>query len=282
MLCLIQLSFSIFYTDRVGRREFPWLQLPIIALRSAGLSIFPFIVAHILRILVAFLLYYSFQQALGTMLFGENAPRLHVQNLFITMFFWEYYSMMFVRSKASIQIFPRVSLALFLLYLFYCFSYPYGFVTPAFYVLVTLLFFLMLLCVREYESRAFTSGDVSIDVPRALYSQLPWPVWSSALAPDETLFMPVNMEARRELPPDTVPPAVPPAPASSSAPLSSPLSSPSSASLDANSYLTREHVRMYSRSSGDEARDVSDSEDELSSTPLVSSESRINISRNAR
>lgn len=64
--------------------------------------------------------------------------------IFGIMMLWEYYSMIYVRSTGSIQLFPRASLALFLVYHFYYFSFPSGFHVLA---LVSMFFFLMTLMV---------------------------------------------------------------------------------------------------------------------------------------
>jgi len=63
------------------------------------------------------------------------------------MMLWEYFSMIYVRSTGSIQLFPRASLALFLIYHFYYFSFPSGFHVLA---LVTMFFFLLALMVSVF------------------------------------------------------------------------------------------------------------------------------------
>jgi hypothetical protein len=82
------------------------------------------------------------------------------------MMLWEYYSMIYVRSVASIQLFPRASLALFLIYHFYYFSFPSGLHLLALSVMSLLLLFLMIYCVRVFETKAFQQGYVSLDQPR--------------------------------------------------------------------------------------------------------------------
>jgi hypothetical protein len=60
--------------------------------------------------------------------------------IFGVMMLWEYYSMIYVRARGSIVLFPRAALALFLIYHFYYFSFPAGFHVLA---LVTMFFFLV-------------------------------------------------------------------------------------------------------------------------------------------
>ena len=104
--------------------------------------------------------------------------------------------MIYVRSLGSIQLFPRASLALFLIYHFYYYSFPFGFHSLALLVMFLFLSALMIHCVRKYEIDAFYRGHVSIDQPRMLYNTVPWPSWNGSLAPDMTLFIPVFHRAR--------------------------------------------------------------------------------------
>jgi hypothetical protein len=114
--------------------------------------------------------------------------------IFGVMMILEYYSMLYVRSKATIQFFPRFSFLLFLLYHFYLYSFPAGsgFDMLAVNVMLLGLLYSMLFCLRTFEVPAFNRGEVSIDQPRALYNSLPWPTWAVSLATDDTIFMPVN------------------------------------------------------------------------------------------
>lgn len=75
-----------------------------------------------------------------------NACFYFLKILLLTSHFlcsWEYYSMIYVRSNNSIRLFPRASLALFLLYHFYLFSSPAGFHLLALLVLFLFLTSLM-------------------------------------------------------------------------------------------------------------------------------------------
>jgi hypothetical protein len=74
--------------------------------------------------------------------------------------------MIYVRSKFSIQLFPRASLALFLLFQIYFCSFVSGFHGLALLAMFVLLIWLMLFCLRNFEVPAFSSGAVSFDQPR--------------------------------------------------------------------------------------------------------------------
>jgi hypothetical protein len=76
--------------------------------------------------------------------------------------------MIYVRSNFSIQLFPRASIALFLLYHFYLFGHPSGFHLLALLVMFLLLSALMIFCVRKYEMIAYQRGIVNQDQPRCV------------------------------------------------------------------------------------------------------------------
>mmetsp|Transcript_19028 Transcript_19028/g.27257 ORF Transcript_19028/g.27257 Transcript_19028/m.27257 type:complete len:245 (+) Transcript_19028:784-1518(+) len=73
-----------------------------------------------------------------------------------------------------------------------------------------LLLFLMIYCVRVFETKAFQQGYVSLDQPRALYTALPWPTWRAELAPEFSLFMPLTSRSinvyQENIPPARSPP----------------------------------------------------------------------------
>ncbi|KAJ1441766.1 hypothetical protein B484DRAFT_97349 [Ochromonadaceae sp. CCMP2298] len=59
--------------------------------------------------------------------YNRDSPGQQELWIFAVMMLWEYYSMIYTRAKASIQLFPRASVSLFLIYHFYYFSFPAGF-----------------------------------------------------------------------------------------------------------------------------------------------------------
>jgi hypothetical protein len=82
----------------------------------------------------------------------------------------EYFSMVYVRAVKSIQVFPRVTLCLFLLYHFYMYLHPTGFHLMALWVFFLFELLLMLLCVTRFEIPAFAAGEVSAGCPRYVYT----------------------------------------------------------------------------------------------------------------
>ena len=86
--------------------------------------------------------------------------------LYAVMMIWEYYSMIYVRAEGSILLFPRASLALFLIFHFYFYSFPSGFHLLALMTMFVFLIYIMAFCIRHYEIKAFRQGLLNIDQPR--------------------------------------------------------------------------------------------------------------------
>lgn len=204
---------------RIISLSYPWIGVPIEMLRARNQAATPFVIAHLTRVVVYYVMYEAAQLAFSLWFYDERTPGQKELWLFAIMMLWEYYSMIYVRSKGSIILFPRVSLALYLIYHFYLFSQPSGFHSLALLTMFVNLVWIMIFCVRKYEIESFQRGIVNIDQPRAYYNTIPWPSWNVALAPDLTLFWPVFQEsssvyemAAGGAPAPVLPPTVPPAP----------------------------------------------------------------------
>lgn len=177
---------------RILSLSYPWIGIPMEMLRVRNQSTIPFIMSHIFRVIIYYVMYEACQMSFSSWFYDEARPGQRELWIFSIMMLWEYYSMIYVRSSLSIQLFPRASLAIFLLYHFYIYSHPYGFSLLALLVMFLYLTALMIFCVRKYEVDAFFRGLVNIDQPRMLHNQLPWPSWTVALAPDYSLFLPLS------------------------------------------------------------------------------------------
>jgi hypothetical protein len=178
---------------RILSLSYPWIGIPMEMLRARNQSTIPFLLAHSFRVIIYYVMYEACQMTFSSWFYDEARPGQRELWIFSIMMLWEYYSMIYVRSNLSIQLFPRASLALFLLYHFYIYSHPYGFSLLALLVMFLYLTALMIYCVRKYEVDAFFRGLVNIDQPRMIYNQLPWPSWTVALAPDYSLFLPLSL-----------------------------------------------------------------------------------------
>ena len=195
----VVLIFPIFWlfgvpilNNRIIALSYPWLGVPIEIMRQSNLSPTPFIISHLVKVVVYYLMYEATQLAFAIWFYNSRYPGQTELLLFGIMMGLEYYSMIYVRSKASIQFFPRASLLLFLLYHFYLYSFPAGFIGLAENVMFLAMILLMIVCVKEFELEAYLRGEVSMEQPRSLYNTIPGPAWPIALPTDDTIFMPVN------------------------------------------------------------------------------------------
>lgn len=205
---------------RIIAISYPWIGLPLQMIRARQQPLEPFIFGHITRAVLYYILYISAQNLFISWFYSFNSVLGEEQlYLYAVMMLWEYYSMIYMRSAASIQVFPRACMALFVLFHIYYYSFPTGFHILALTVMTLSSIVLMVHCVRVYETKAFRLGHLSVDQPRMLFNALPWPMWRADLAPDYTLFMPVTHLSRGiyqnnvPLRPGTEAPADPPAPA---------------------------------------------------------------------
>lgn len=172
--------------------SYPWIGVPLEMYNAQGQSGMPFLIGHMTRVIVYYTFYEATQFACSLWFYNQSQPGQRELWLFAILMLWEYYSMIYVRASASILLFPRASLALFLIYHFYLFCCPMGFHLLALLVLLFFLLWLMMYCVRKYEIPAFHRGFVNSDQPRQLYNFTPWPIWMHDLAPEFTVFMPTG------------------------------------------------------------------------------------------
>lgn len=190
MFWLIQYAGYNVINMRLISLSYPWIGIPMEMLRTQNQSSVPFLIGHMTRVIAYYTFYEATQFACSLWFYDQAQPSQRELWLFAIMMLWEYYSMIYVRASGSIILFPRASLALFLIYHFYLFSYPTGFHLLALLVMLFFLLFLMMYCVRKYEIAAFHRGLVTADQPRQFYNSIPWPVWSNDLAPEYSVFMP--------------------------------------------------------------------------------------------
>ena len=180
---------------RVISHAYPWLGVPMEMLIARGRSTVPFVIAHISRVVLYYTLFEALQFAVSIWFYDDPTPGQRELWLFATMMVWEYFSMVYVRAYSTILLFPRATFAAYAFYHIYMYSFPGGFHTLVLFVVFLLTCWLMLFCMRKYENEAYQRGIVNADQPRQLYNHLPYPVWTSALAPDFTLFLPLQFRS---------------------------------------------------------------------------------------
>ena len=151
---------------RIIAISYPWIGLPLQIIRFRNQSSYPFLIAHLIRVIIYYMLYVAAQSVYLKWLYNGTSFIQGQLWLYAVMMIWEYFSMIYVRAVGSIRLFPRVSLGLFLIFHFYYYSFPAGFHLLALMVMFLFLLFTMTFCVRVYEVKAFRQGLVNIDQPR--------------------------------------------------------------------------------------------------------------------
>ncbi len=152
---------------RIVSISYPWIGLPLQLIRSRNQSLTPFIIGHMSKVVLYYLMYIG-AQSLYLKLFYDSSVTFGLDQvwLFAVMMLWEYYTMIYVRASGSIVLFSRGSLALFFMYHLYYYSFPSGFHSLALTSMTFALMSLMIFCVRTFELKAFRQGLVNIEQPR--------------------------------------------------------------------------------------------------------------------
>lgn len=152
---------------RIIAISYPWIGVPMQLIRSRHQAMEPFIIGHFTRAVLYYVLYIAAQNIFIEWFYAFNGVSGEVQLfLYAIVMLWEYFSMIYMRAAFSIMIFPRVTMALFVLFHIYFYSFPSGFHVLALSVMSLLSIALMVHCVRVYETKAYRLGHITIDQPR--------------------------------------------------------------------------------------------------------------------
>ncbi|CAM9675562.1 unnamed protein product [Chrysoparadoxa australica] len=207
LLCLERLPRGIDF--HLLSASYPWLGMPMERLRRQGKPLTPFIMGHVMQVLVFYGMYNACQLAWAMWLYDKTmSPSMEIW-LYGMVMLWDYFSVIFVRANLSIKFFPKWSALLFLNYHFYYYCFPYPFINLAACLHMTLLAHAMMWTVHHLELPGLLRGEIGQDHPRAYYVELPWPAWSAALPPAWTVFVPPNARVHGIYDEDVVPPRRP-------------------------------------------------------------------------
>lgn len=86
---------------------------------------------------------------------------------------WEYFALIFVRSRLSIVFFSRTAAISFLAFHVYYYHFHTGYFAIAAGACFTAMFAVKLYVLQYLELPAYMSGEISHDEPRAHYVELP-------------------------------------------------------------------------------------------------------------
>lgn len=196
ILEVLRRTFQVAVDGRIIAASYPWLMLPMHALQRAGKPAAAYIASQIAFLLVIYVMYEAAQVLFGTFFYPRLVAKGQFAFLFALVMVCEYFSMIFLRSRAAIRFTPRAFLCLFLIFHLYVYSWPAGFFQLTLCALTSACFALMLYTVDALEARALQHGEISLEQPRGAFVALPYPQWSNAVPALWTLFMPVNTETQ--------------------------------------------------------------------------------------
>jgi hypothetical protein len=151
---------------RIIAISYPWIGIPLQLIQHRNQSVWPFLIAHSLRVIIYYLLYIAAQSVYLKWLYYGTTFNQGILWLYAVMMIWEYFSLIYIRALGSIVLFPRASLAFFLIFHFYYYSFPAGFHVLALLCIFVFMMALMAYCVRVYEVKAYRQGLVNVDQPR--------------------------------------------------------------------------------------------------------------------
>ena len=176
---------------------FPWLGAHVRYIAAAGGDPGPMLRAHGTWLLVVYLAYTAVaaEWSAAPLLAYKSHPAGLMQLLWVVFLASEYFSLIMLRSRWGIAVYPRAFGCLFLAWCAYYHAYPYGFSALAALILALATGALMLAVAVWAEVPALRAGSVSADKPRAYLVMLPAPA-APAAAPDAwTMFIGHNAEA---------------------------------------------------------------------------------------
>eukprot|EP00752_Nemacystus_decipiens_P010525 g9373.t1 len=172
--------------------SYPWLGMPIEHLRNQNKPIAPFIMGHLMQMVVFYTVYNACLLAWSYWLYGKTmATSLQVW-LYGMVMLYEYFALIFVRARSSIVFFSRTAALSFVAFHVYFYHFQMGYFGLAAWSGFFGMFAVKLYVLQAIELPAYTSGEISHDNPRAHFVELPWPTWAAALPPMWSLFIPPN------------------------------------------------------------------------------------------
>lgn len=174
--CLVRLCGAHRLMDeRDLFRPFPWLAYPIRRLVASRVSPMPLLAAHAWFVTVMTVGLLSAATVYTQSLLSEKSYPSELSAIWLMFIVAEQFSLVMVRSRLSIAVFPRVFFYLWIVFGAYHFAYPYplsNFAALAF-ILATLT--LMVAVVHVFEVPLLRAGGVDVDKPRELMVRLPVP-----------------------------------------------------------------------------------------------------------
>ena len=170
--------------------SFPWAGQPAYTLRNANKSIFSLVLSFFLTLFVFYFMYACTYMVWNHMIFGYSYPDGLDERVYTMFSIIEFYTLIFIRTKKSVLLFPRIIALLMTSFIIYRNNNFYPFMNTYFTGVIFLCIGFMVLTARFIEKPIFLHEGPSFESPRLVYQ----PVFSrnhTALPEIWTMFYPV-------------------------------------------------------------------------------------------
>ena len=198
----VVLVFPIFYALSLSGLQaldlglviisYPWLGVEVGQLMRVSRSTCPYICAHLLFLLVLYVVFELSQISFASIIYNRSYPAGLPLVVASGLMVLEYYSMVYIRSLASIQYFPKIVWLNFWSFHHYYNVVSYGFNYLAVSLCSLATLFAMMWFLTNVEVKALESGMISADLTRAKFGTSAVPSWAGALAPLYSVFQVVD------------------------------------------------------------------------------------------
>jgi len=152
--------------------SFPWIGQPAYALRNSGRGIGRLLMAFFITLLVFYFLYGAAYVLWTSMIFGHIYPKGLNEKFYTIFSVFEFFSLIFVRTKNSVLYFPKGLLVLVCGFLMFCFNNFYAFMNAAFATMAFGSIGLMGLTVLKWEKPCYSQNGLSYNSPRLVYQPI--------------------------------------------------------------------------------------------------------------
>jgi hypothetical protein len=192
--CLERLGWNPI-SIRALAMAYPWVGVPIEILIARRRPISGFVCAHVVHLLVTYIMYEACQYAWSAWLYDKSLPEGLQLWIFGVVLLWEYCSMLYMRASVTIKLLPRVFLIYFTAFHVYLYAVLYSFFYLALFAMAAASLHAMLFFIRRFELKRLDDATLSPHRPRMRYVELPHPEPLYALPPLFSLFHTLNASA---------------------------------------------------------------------------------------
>lgn len=176
-------------------RSFPWIGIHVEVLRRGARPLWPLFRSHLFFLFVQSFSYLSCNLAWRFILYRKSSPEGFEERIFSLCSMIELFNLIFVRSTASAELYPKVAAACMVYLHFYIYTAFYPFHGLAFATCAGASIYAMMYCLNHFEEPALRADPFSNNTPtnahpRALYLPILSPSWTIESAPLWTMFYP--------------------------------------------------------------------------------------------